>query len=164
MRYAVLGIGDRSYDDFCGYAKSLDARLAELGATKLVERIECEAYDDEPMARWADEVTTLVGATAADRAPAVPPSRRSPTAEPFTRNSPVDVPLSRNTVLTAPGSAKELRQFGFDVSEHTATYSVGDAFGGVRHQQRADGEEMAYGHRTGHRRRDRGRRNGDAAR
>jgi sulfite reductase alpha subunit-like flavoprotein len=61
MRYTVLGIGDRSYDDFCGYAKSLDARLAELGATKLVERIECEAYDDEPMARWADEVTTLVG-------------------------------------------------------------------------------------------------------
>jgi NADPH-dependent sulfite reductase flavoprotein alpha-component len=129
MRYAVLGIGDRSYDDFCGYAKSLDARLAELGATKLVERIECEAYDDEPMARWVDEVTTLVGATAAEGAPAVPPSTRSRTAEPFTRNSPIEAPLSRNTVLTAPGSAKEVRQFGFDISEHAVRYSVGDALG-----------------------------------
>jgi sulfite reductase alpha subunit-like flavoprotein len=107
----------------------LDARLAELGATKLVDRIECEAYDDEPMARWVDEVTTLVGATAAEGAPAVPPSTRSRTAEPFTRNSPIEAPLSRNTVLTAPGSAKEVRQFGFDISEHAVRYSVGDALG-----------------------------------
>ena len=54
VRYAVLGIGDRSYDNFCGHAKSLDARLTELGATQLVDRADCEAYDDEPMAQWAD--------------------------------------------------------------------------------------------------------------
>ena len=54
VRYAVLGIGDRSYDNFCGHAKSLDARLADLGATRLLDRAECEAYDDAPMAQWAD--------------------------------------------------------------------------------------------------------------
>lgn len=129
VRYAVLGIGDRSYDNFCGHAKSLDARLTELGATKLAERIECEAYDDEPMARWADEVTTLVGATSNETAPPVAAPLRTRNAEPFTRNQPVDAPLSRNTVLTAPGSAKEVRQFGFDISEHGVTYSVGDALG-----------------------------------
>ncbi len=53
VRYAVLGIGDRSYDNFCGHAKSVDPRLAELGDTKLTERIECESSADEPMARWA---------------------------------------------------------------------------------------------------------------
>ena len=59
MRYAVLGIGDRSYDEFCGHAKSLDRRLADLGATKLVDRDECEAYDDEPMTQWADRIVEL---------------------------------------------------------------------------------------------------------
>lgn len=127
VRYAVLGIGDRSYDEFCGHAKALDARLAELGANKLLERIECEAHDDEPMSRWADEVTTLVGVDSP--APAVAPGQRTRTAEPFTRARPVAAPLSRNVVLTAPGSAKEVRQFGFDVSEHGVSYSVGDALG-----------------------------------
>ena len=127
VRYAVLGIGDRSYDDFCGHAKSLDARFTELGATKLVDRIECEAYDEEPMTRWAAEVTTLIG-TPTPEGVAAAPSRTRRDA-PFTRSSPVAAPLSRNTVLTAPGAAKEVRQFGFDVSEHGVTYSVGDALG-----------------------------------
>ncbi|MET0450234.1 MAG: bifunctional nitrate reductase/sulfite reductase flavoprotein subunit alpha [Mycobacterium sp.] len=131
VRYAVLGIGDRSYDEFCGHAKSLDRRLAELGATKLLDRIECEAYDDAPMTQWADTITTIVGAAPAVEKipPAAAQGARSRTAEPFTRAKPIDAPLSRNTLLTAPGSAKEVRQFGFDISEHVVTYSVGDALG-----------------------------------
>ena len=134
VRYAVLGIGDRSYDDFCGHAKSLDVRLAELGATKLVERTECEAYDDEPMAQWAQTMADLIASGKCEAAqnptpnPTVAP-RAPRVAEPFTRNKPIDAPLSRNTILTAAGSAKEVRQFGFDVSEHDVTYAVGDALG-----------------------------------
>jgi len=122
VRYAVLGIGDRSYDDFCGHARSLDDRLTALGATRLRDRAECEAYDDEPMARWTDEVAALVGGE---------PVRAGATkeAEPFTRTKPVAAPLVRNTLLSAPSSSKEVRQFGFDISEHGVTYSVGDSLG-----------------------------------
>src|SRR5215208_2153926 len=134
IRYAVLGIGDRSYDNFCGHAKAIDSRMAALGATRILDRTECEVYDDEPMDRWAEQVTALVGAQAE------PPSkggggvstlaRHITVAEPFTRAKPILAPLSRNVVLTAPTSLKEVRQFGFDISEYDdVTYAAGDSLG-----------------------------------
>jgi NADPH-dependent sulfite reductase flavoprotein alpha-component len=125
MRYAVLGIGDRSYDDFCGHAKSLDRRLSDLGATRLVDRAECEAYDDEPMAQWATRISELV--TPSRQVSATAPTR--PPAAPFTRANPVSVPLCRNVVLTPRTASKEVRQFGFDVSEDRLDYAVGDSLG-----------------------------------
>jgi sulfite reductase (NADPH) flavoprotein alpha-component len=121
IRYAVLGIGDRSYGNFCGHAKAIDGRLAALGATRILERADCEVYDDEPMDRWAEEVTAIVGVSAV--------ARPSTVAEPFTRAKPILAPLSRNIVLTAPNSRKEVRQFGFDISEYDVTYAAGDSLG-----------------------------------
>jgi NADPH-dependent sulfite reductase flavoprotein alpha-component len=135
VRYAVLGIGDRSYANFCGHAKAIDGRFAALGATRILERTECEAYDDAPMDRWAEQVTALFGAPVGPRptnggAGGVStidlPTR---VAEPFTRAKPLLAPLSRNVVLTAPTSRKEVRQFGFDISEYDVSYAVGDSLG-----------------------------------
>ena len=120
VRYAVLGIGDRSYADFCGHAKSIDGRFADLGASKLLDRAEYEAYDDGPMSKWADEVAAALGV-------AGQPS--TVVDEPFTRADPAHAKLCRNTVLTAPLSPKEVRQFGFDISEYDVGYSVGDSLG-----------------------------------
>ena len=121
VRFAVLGIGDRTYDTFCGHAKSLDTRMAALGAERLLERVDCEAYDDEQMNRWVDDVATLLGRSVA--------SMPATVAEPFTRAHPIVAPLARNIVLTAPSSRKEVRQFGFDISEHAVDYAAGDSLG-----------------------------------
>ncbi len=132
VRYAVLGIGDRSYDNFCGHAKSLDGRLAALGATKLLDRTECEAYDDEPMSQWAQKVAGLLSSPAeASPNGGIVTAEPKPSAAPelFTRAAPVAAPLSRNTALTPAGSAKEVRQFGFDISQYDVTYSAGDSLG-----------------------------------
>ncbi|MDH6195085.1 sulfite reductase (NADPH) flavoprotein alpha-component [Mycobacterium frederiksbergense] len=140
IRYAVLGIGDRAYDNFCGHAKSLDSRLADLGATKLLDRVECEAGDDKPLQRWADAVTELF--TAEALVPAVGGGTVTPTVAPtgartvirtapdeFTRAKPILATLARNEILTAPRSAKEVRQFGFDISDYDVGYAVGDSLG-----------------------------------
>ncbi|CAN3129595.1 molybdopterin-dependent oxidoreductase [Mycobacterium sp. smrl_JER01] len=123
LRYTVLGIGDRSYDDFCGHARSLDIRLADLGATRMLDRAECEAYENEPRALWADSVAQLVGA------PGVPPGPATRAPIPFSRADPIAVPLCRNLRLTPEGTAKEVRQIGFDISAHDVSYSVGDSLG-----------------------------------
>ncbi|OMC29302.1 molybdopterin oxidoreductase [Mycobacterium sp. GA-1841] len=131
LRYAVLGVGDKSYGNFCGHAKSLDQRLADLGATKLLDRADCEAYDDEPMRRWADAVTTAL--TGAAPAPTVVGGglRTVIPTEPdeFTRAKPILASLARNELLTTPTAAKEVRHLGFDVSDYDVSYAVGDSLG-----------------------------------
>ncbi len=96
VRYAVIGIGDKSYENFCGHAKSLDSRLSALGATKMLERAECEAYDDEPMREWADEVSRLLsdsGGSPLSGGDIATATRTTTVAQPFTRAKPVLAPL-----------------------------------------------------------------------
>lgn len=144
IRFGVLGIGDRSYTNYCGYAKKLDARLAELGATRLLHRADCEVYDDELVAGWTDAAVELVtaepgGVMIAEPDPpsatgsvvvADPPSAVSvaPTKR-FSRTNPVLAPLCRNDLLTPDSSEKEVRQLGFDLSGADVSYSAGDSLG-----------------------------------
>jgi sulfite reductase alpha subunit-like flavoprotein len=77
------------------------------------------------MEQWADHIVELIGTTDGKSA-----SSASPTvAEPFTRARPLRAPLCRNVLLTPRTAAKEVRQFGFDISEHDVSYAVGDALG-----------------------------------
>jgi sulfite reductase (NADPH) flavoprotein alpha-component len=133
IRYAVLGIGDRSYDNFCGHAKAIDARLTDLGARKILDRVDCEVYDDEPMKQWADRVVALVtngvDEGSSTGGGARPGRTATVVAEPFTRTRPLQAPLCRNIALTPRTASKEVRQFGFDISGHDVTYAAGDALG-----------------------------------
>ncbi len=48
LRYGIMGLGDRSYSIFNGFAKDLDNSLGKLGATRLGERVEADLdYEDE---------------------------------------------------------------------------------------------------------------------
>lgn len=136
VRFSVLAMGDSNYDDFCGHGRRLDERLRALGATAFLDRVDCEPDDDGAAQAWLASALDLLDADEA--ALAEPRGTAEPRVEPvatkapaFTRKNPILAPLTLNELLSEPGAAKEVRRFGFDVSELDAEYTAGDALGVV---------------------------------
>lgn len=60
LRYAILGLGDRDYQDFNAFARKLDERLAVLGAQRLHERIEADLQFEDTYTEWESRVFPLL--------------------------------------------------------------------------------------------------------
>jgi len=71
LNYAVLALGDRQYQHFCGFAKRLNDWLAAHGGSLLFAPIEVDSGDSGALQQWQQRLDTLTGSqpTAAWQAP-----------------------------------------------------------------------------------------------
>ncbi len=60
--FSICALGDTSYDLFCEAGKQWDTRLAELGGTRLVDRVDCDVDYEGPASTWADSALAHMAA------------------------------------------------------------------------------------------------------
>ncbi|MCE9666511.1 assimilatory sulfite reductase (NADPH) flavoprotein subunit [Myxococcus stipitatus] len=133
LRYTVLGLGDSSYPKFCEVGRVLDARLAELGATRLLERADCD-LDFEPVAAgWLDQ-TLAKTREALERqtspvATVVPLRAGSSAAPTASKEAPFTAAVLVNQRITGRGALKDVRHVEVSLEGSGLEYAPGDALG-----------------------------------
>lgn len=66
LRYAMLALGDRQYQQFCGFAERLHGWLGRQGARALFEPVRVDAGDRLALADWQRQLSGLTGAQPSD--------------------------------------------------------------------------------------------------
>ncbi|MBS0971769.1 NADPH-dependent assimilatory sulfite reductase flavoprotein subunit [Serratia rubidaea] len=131
--FAVFGLGDTSYENFCQSGKDFDAKLAELGAERLVERVDADVEYQDLATAWRKQVVTVLK----DRAPteSVAPGVLAGGAvdlldsSPYSKEQPLTAQLAVNQKVTGRNSDKDVRHIEIDLGDSGLRYQPGDALG-----------------------------------
>jgi len=131
LRYAVLGLGDSSYPQFCAIGNRLDARLAELGATRLLPRADADLDLETVAEPWLAQALAKAKDALKPSTPlaTVTPLRPLQTTPAHGRDAPFAAELLANQRITARGSVKDVRHVELSLEGSGLHYEPGDALG-----------------------------------
>ncbi|WP_395307203.1 sulfite reductase flavoprotein subunit alpha [Mycobacterium sp. AMU20-3851] len=125
LKFAVLALGDSSYELFCNAGKLLDERLEALGAHRMTDRVDVDGFYEEPAKAWTAELIEQL--TAEQGMPTSEPAPVAERAQSRERNVPVRARLAVNRWLNSTASDKEVRHYEVDLTGTGIAYQAGDS-------------------------------------
>ncbi|PIE47266.1 MAG: sulfite reductase subunit alpha [Gammaproteobacteria bacterium] len=122
LKYAVLGLGDSTYLNFCMAAKEWDARLETLGCVSITDRVDCDVDYEASSIVWAhtvlssiakdyglqDNLSNLANLDAQNMQPHLPYNH--------THKNPFNAKMLTKKMLTAVSSSKQIMHYELDIS------------------------------------------------
>ena len=131
LKFAVLGLGDSSYAQFCAVGANIDARLAELGAARVFARGDADVDIESVAKPWLQRALTTARETL--KAPAqlatVTPLRPQRAQVSWNRERPYSAEVLVNQRISARGATKDIRHMELSLRDSGLNYEPGDALG-----------------------------------
>ena len=132
LKFAVLGLGDSSYPQFCAIGRQLDERLAALGGSRFAPVGEADV-DIETVAKpWLADVSEAAREALQNSHPPlarVTPLRSVPAVQAFSREQPFSAPVLANERIVSRHSEREVRHLELSLEGSSLHYEPGDALG-----------------------------------
>ncbi|WP_163647897.1 assimilatory sulfite reductase (NADPH) flavoprotein subunit [Modicisalibacter sp. 'Wilcox'] len=124
-RFAVLALGDSSYEHFCQTGRDIDARLEALGGERLLERVDCDVDFEEAAEAWRRNVLDAAAAHVIE-APAAAVAAPAQPAVTYDRQTPFHAEVLENQILNGRGSEKATHHIELSLEGSGLDYQPGD--------------------------------------
>ncbi|MCF5840860.1 assimilatory sulfite reductase (NADPH) flavoprotein subunit [Aeromonas veronii] len=131
LKFAVLGLGDSSYEFFCQTGKDFDNFLATAGAERIYELASLDVDYQDAAKSWSEQALNAIAATlsigaASSVASAV---QQAVGHSQYSKENPFPARLSVNQKITGRDSTKDIRHIEINLADSGLTYQPGDALG-----------------------------------
>ena len=132
LRFAVLGLGDSSYEFFCQTGKDFDDFLAKAGAERIYELASLDVDYQDAAKSWGEQALNAIAATlstgvaSSSVASAV---QQAVGHSQYSKENPFPARLSVNQKITGRDSTKDIRHIEINLADSGLTYQPGDALG-----------------------------------
>ncbi|MGR5265675.1 assimilatory sulfite reductase (NADPH) flavoprotein subunit [Photobacterium damselae] len=131
LNYAVIGLGDSSYEFFCQTGKDFDAFFKRLGAKAFVPRIDCDVDYSADISTWQGQALEQIqqALTTSAQVVPLPISHSSAQAINYSKQNPFTASLSVQQKITGRNSSKDVRHIEIDLEGSGLRYEPGDSLG-----------------------------------
>ena len=132
LKFAVLGLGDSSYEFFCQTGKDFDNFLATAGGERIYELASLDVDYQDAAKAWGEQALNAIAATLSTGAASSSVASAVQQAvghSQYSKENPFPARLSVNQKITGRDSTKDIRHIEINLADSGLTYQPGDALG-----------------------------------
>ncbi|MXP51224.1 NADPH-dependent assimilatory sulfite reductase flavoprotein subunit [Pantoea sp. SoEX] len=129
--FAVFGLGDSSYEFFSKAGKDFDNRLSELGAKRLINRVDADIDYEDQMQIWCDSIIKKLNSHITNKSSLEQLTKNDNKGfiNHYNKQNPFNANCLINQKITGRNSEKDIRHIEIDISNSDILYYPGDAIG-----------------------------------
>ncbi|MEZ5470297.1 MAG: assimilatory sulfite reductase (NADPH) flavoprotein subunit [Marinicella sp.] len=138
LNFAVLALGDSSYEQFCQTGIEFDEQLVKLGALRLVNRVDCDLdYEHEAQAWQQQTIETLaktikpIDNVSSNVVPLA--NYQAQTSNPYNRQNPYSAEVLSLQKITTNDSVKNIYHIELSLEDSQIDYQPGDSLAVIAH-------------------------------